>query len=210
MAQPDETPWRVAGSYFEACNCDAICPCRSIRGQPGSRSTYGECFGALSWCVTDGHYGGIDLSDRLVVLTMRYFDGGEVATPWEVVVYVDEGADDAQLDALGRIFTSRAGGTVATNYGHAIGEVHAVRRARIELEHAVAKKRARVVGTVIIEATEPASLDGEVACGIPGLDRPGQELHGERLFSNDPSLRFEVTGRRHAAFTTDFEYRSQT
>lgn len=25
--------WEVAGSYFEACNCEAICPCRKV-GRP--------------------------------------------------------------------------------------------------------------------------------------------------------------------------------
>jgi len=25
--------WHVASSYFEACNCDAICPCRTVNGQ---------------------------------------------------------------------------------------------------------------------------------------------------------------------------------
>jgi hypothetical protein len=47
-------PWRVSGSYFEACNCEAICPCRKTGGRPGGRSTYGICDFALSWLVTDG------------------------------------------------------------------------------------------------------------------------------------------------------------
>jgi hypothetical protein len=54
--------WRVCGSYFEGCNCEAICPCRSVHGRPGGPSTYGECFGALSWIVEDGHADGLDLS----------------------------------------------------------------------------------------------------------------------------------------------------
>ena len=39
--------WRIAGSYFESCNCEAICPCRKIDGVPGGRSTYDECLGAF-------------------------------------------------------------------------------------------------------------------------------------------------------------------
>ena len=27
--------WRISGSYFESCNCDAICPCRRIDGEAG-------------------------------------------------------------------------------------------------------------------------------------------------------------------------------
>jgi len=44
--------WEVAGSYFEACNCDVICPCRSVGGRPGGRSTHGVCQFVLSWQVT--------------------------------------------------------------------------------------------------------------------------------------------------------------
>jgi hypothetical protein len=47
--------WRVQASYFEACNCEAICPCRSVGGRPGGPSSYGECFGAISWHVRGDH-----------------------------------------------------------------------------------------------------------------------------------------------------------
>jgi len=47
--------WRAQASYFEACNCEAICPCRSEGGRPGGPSSYGECFGALSWHVRGDH-----------------------------------------------------------------------------------------------------------------------------------------------------------
>jgi len=37
-------PWHVTGSYFEACNCVAICPCRRRGGQKSAgKSTYGVC-----------------------------------------------------------------------------------------------------------------------------------------------------------------------
>jgi hypothetical protein len=199
--------WRVRGSYFEGCNCEAICPCRSIRGAPGGPSTYGECFGALSWHVLDGHADGIDLSDSLVVMTLRYFDRVQPSTRWEVVLYVDERADDAQFDALGNIFLGRAGGTVAAQYGRAIGEVHAVRRARIAVEHTAPRKRIGVAGYITLEAEDLASEPGEVACGIPGLDHPGTELFNDVARSDDPALRWEVVGRG-ASFATDFDYRS--
>jgi hypothetical protein len=199
--------WQARGSYFEGCNCEAICPCRSVRSAPGGPSTYGECFGALSWHVLDGHADGVDLTDLLVVMTPRYFDRVQPSTRWEVVLYVDERADDAQFDALGNIFLGRAGGTVAAQYGPAIGEVHAVRRARIEVEHTAARKRIGVAGYITLEAEDPASEPGEVACGIPGLDHPGTELFNDVARSEDPALRWEVVGRG-ASFATDFDYRS--
>jgi hypothetical protein len=201
--------WRVRGSYFEGCNCQAICPCRSVRGQPGGPSTYGECFGALSWHIHEGHADDVRLDDLLVAMNLRYFDRVQPSTPWEVVLYVDDRADDAQTSALADIFLGRAGGTVAAQYGPAIGEVHAVRRARITVEHSAARKRIGVTGYITVEAEEPASEPGEVACGIPGLDRPGTELFNDVARSDDPLLRWEVRGRG-ASFATDFDYRSST
>jgi hypothetical protein len=200
--------WRVRGSYFEACNCEAICPCRSVRGKPGGQSSFGECFGALSWLVSEGHADSTDLGDRRVVLAIRYLDRVVPSTPWEVVLYVDERATDAQHEALADIFLGRAGGRVAELYGPAIGEVLAIRRARIRLEHIAPRKRIDVVGHLSVEAQEEASGPGEVQCGIPGFDHPGTELHGDVLRSEDPALRWEVRGRRNAAFATDFDYAS--
>src|SRR5215470_2453763 len=84
--------WRVAGSYFEACNCDAICPCRRQGGvKTTTGSTYGVCEFALSWFVSAGRIGTLDLSDRAVVLAGYYRDD-EPQKPWRVCLYVDERA----------------------------------------------------------------------------------------------------------------------
>ena len=54
--------FRVRGAYLESCNCEAICPCRMIGGVQGGRSTYGICFGLLTWKIEDGHFGDADVS----------------------------------------------------------------------------------------------------------------------------------------------------
>lgn len=203
------TDWRVRGSYYEACNCDAICPCRTVRGVPGGQSTYGVCFGSLSWHVQQGHAGPVDLTDRMVVLSMRYHDAVLPSTKWEVILYVDERCDDAQHQALTDIFLGRAGGSVAAQYGPAIGEVHVVRRARITLEHSAPRRRIKVGGYITVESEKPASASGDVLCGIPGEHRPGTELFGEALVSTDEMFRWELRGRRNASFETDFDYSSE-
>ena len=211
MAMPGPgvvTDWRVRGTYFEGCNCEAICPCRSVGGRPGGPSSYGECFGAVSWHIRQGHADDLDLSDLQAVLSIRYLDRVQPGTPWEVVLYVDDRGSGEQQAALAGIFLGRAGGTVARLYGPAIGDVHAIRPARITLEHVAARKRIDVVGYLRVEAEGDASEPGDVRCGIPGFDHRGTELHGDALRSTDPALRWEVRGRRHAAFTTDFDYRS--
>ena len=142
------------------------------------------------------------------MLSLRYYDQVQPSTSWEVVLYVEQRADDDQFNTMADIFLGRAGGTVAHLYGPAIGEVHAVRRARITLEHMTPRKRIDVLGYLTVEAEGAASALGDVQCGIPGFDHPGTKIHGELLRSTDPALRWEVRGRRHASFTTDFDYSS--
>ena len=204
------TDWRVRGTYFEACNCDAICPCRSVGGRPGGPSNFGECFGALWWQVREGRADGLDLAGLRTVLSVRYHDSVQPSTPWEIVLYVDDRADEGQRETPGEIFLGRAGGTVSELYGPAIGELHAVRAARITLEHSAPRKRIDVLGYLTVEAEGEASDPGDVRCGIPGFDHPGTELHGDLLQATDDALRWEVRGRRNAAFATDFDYRSDT
>ena len=200
--------WRARGSYFEGCNCEAICPCRSVGGEPGGPSTYGVCYGAVSWHIESGQAGGVDLSGFDVVLSLHYTDEVQPATLWEVVLYVDERASDAQRAWLADIFLGRAGGRVAELYGPAIGTVHEVVPARITLEHAAPRKRIDVAGWLTVEAEGAASAVGDVQCGIPGYDHPGTEMYADVLVSRHSALRWEIRGGRRASFATDFDYAS--
>src|SRR4051812_1776124 len=100
-------PWTLSGTYLEACNCEAICPCRRIGGESGGRSTYGVCLGALSWAVAEGGAGHVDLAGRRVVLVCRY-DDDEPRSPWDFMLYLDDGADERQRATLEAIFLGRA------------------------------------------------------------------------------------------------------
>jgi hypothetical protein len=199
-------PWSVAGSYFEACSCQAICPCRRQGDRPGGRSTYGVCDFALSWLVANGRAGDdVDLSGLEVVMAGTY-DDDERGSPWRVALYVDDRADDLQHRALAEIFLGRAGGDTFANFARAIGQVYAVRPARIRLDHSPDRQRIDVEDRVTVRALEPVAHDEPVSCGIPGHDRPGQELRAEVLRVHDQPLMWEVSGR--CAFATDFRYRS--
>jgi hypothetical protein len=59
---------------------------------------------------------------------------------------------------------------------------------------------------VTVRALRPVVHDEPVSCGIPGHDRPGQELRADLFRVHDEPLVWEVTGR--CAFATDFTYRS--
>ena len=195
--------WDVGGSYFEACNCDAICPCRVVGDKPGRRSTHGICQFALSWQIESGQADGVTL-DGLGVVLAGWYDEEEPSSPWSVNLYVDERSDDQQYDALADIFLGRIAGGTMQNYGAAIGTVHHVRRAQIELDHRPRRWRIKADTYVSVRATQPVESEEPIACGIPGLDRPGQEVVSDELRVTDAPLEWDV--RERCGFATDFHY----
>lgn len=198
--------WRIAGSYFEVCNCDAVCPCRRRGDKNGGRSTYGICDFALSWRISDGDCNDVDLSNRQVVLAGSY-DDDEPNSPWRVVLYIDEGATSEQHEHLTGIFLGRAGGATLRNFAAYIGDVYAVRSAEIHLDHTSNHQSMEVVGHAHAAVDRAAIVDVPVSCGIPGHDRPGTELVAGSFQVDDEPLHWEVSGR--CGFATDFAYASE-
>jgi hypothetical protein len=101
----------------------------------GGRSTYGLCFGLLGWRVDEGNAEDLDLARTAVALSFRY-DDDEPQSPWTLVLYLDDRADEQQRDALENIFLGRSGGShiLKLPWVRKPSEVVAVRRARVELD----------------------------------------------------------------------------
>jgi hypothetical protein len=200
--------WRVTGSYFEVCNCDAICPCRRRGGQKlTSGSTYGVCEFALSWFVARGRCGAIGLDDRSVVLAGRYRDD-EPGKPWTVCLYVDDRATQPEHDALADIFLGRLGGTALGNFAKAIGEVTAIRKAAIQLDHRRGRWFMRAGTYVTAKAAASVPSDRPISCGIPGHDRRGEEVLADVMRVDDGAFSWDVHGR--CGFASDFDYASDS
>jgi hypothetical protein len=92
------------------------------------------------------------------------------------------------------------------NFAAAIGMVHAVRRARIELSHVPRRWSMRAGTYLTVRAGTLVEAPAPVACGIPGLDRPGQEVIAGTFRVDDAPLSWELHGR--CGFATDFAYGS--
>ena len=133
----------------------------------------------------------------------RYSDD-EPSSPWTVCLYVDDRANLPQHDALTDIFLGRAGGQTFENFAAAIGKVEHVRRARISLSHVPRRWWFRAADYVTVSASRPVDAEETVACGIPGLDRPGQEVFSDRLQVHDEPLKWDL--RQRCGFATDFSY----
>ena len=65
--------WHLAGEYFEACNCDLICPC--LVQAPPAR---GRCDAALAFHITAGAYEQTSLNGRTTVLVVSFPGPGKM------------------------------------------------------------------------------------------------------------------------------------
>jgi len=206
LADVDSPPWHVTGSYFEACNCLPINPSRRRGGRTSNgTSTYGVCDFALSWQVLQGAFGHIPLDGLNVIMAGSYRDDEE-GTPWRVNLYIDERATSEQHAALAAIFAGRVGGTTLRNYASRIGEVYAVRRVPIELDHRRNHWSMRADNYVAVRGAAPVESPLAISCGVPGHDRPGEELRTELMQVNDSPLIWGVQAR--CGFATSFAYNS--
>jgi hypothetical protein len=201
--------WRISGSYFESCNCEAICPCRRIDGVPGGRSTYGECLGVLSWVIERGHAGDVTLDGLAVALATRYHDD-EPGSPWSFALYIDERGDERQREALESIFLGRLGGTPELQFPWVWkpSDLLGVRHVAIEVDHAPGRGWFRAGSQVTVRVREPLADQETVTCVIPGHHRSGREVVAELLSVQDGPLEFELSGK--CGYEATFEYASTT
>ena len=192
--------YRIEGSYYEACNCEAICPCRQQNGVADGLSTYGNCDFLLSWHIAKGQAGGIDLSGLAVGIAGHY-DDNEPGSPWSVTIYVGENATDDQFESLSEIFRGDAGGNMYFTGNFA--NIRGPKRAHIVLDHSAGEERIQIGEIAGAEAVRNVAFDGTVSCGISGHDHPGQESVSS-LYCDDGPLKWQYKER--CGFATDFAY----
>lgn len=102
--------WEIAGTYFENCSCDMVCPC-SASGLTHAADA-DRCTVVLAFHIESGSSGEVDLSGLNVCMVAdapkMMTDGG-----WKAALLTDDGASDEQADALNAIFGGQAGGPLA-------------------------------------------------------------------------------------------------
>ena len=190
--------YRVRGAYFESCNCEAICPCRKIGSVLGSRPTYGQCYGVLSWAIESGSIDGIEVGGLSVALVYRY-DDDEHGSPWSLVLHVDEDADRKQRAALKWLFLD---GLHQLPWIRKARHLIGVRESAIR----IAGTDIRIGKTVAVRASRRVETHLPVACGVPDYDRVGYEMIADELRVDDEPFAWELQGT--CAYASDFDYAS--
>ena len=163
-----ETTYEVEGRLLEVCNCEAVCPC-----WVGLDPDHGTCDSIMAWAVDSGTVQGVDVSDRVIGLSV-HIPGNVLAGNWKAAVFVDERCDERQQEALLSVFTGKLGGAIA-DLAALIGEVVAVERLPITctVEEGKGVLRFGDVAEAELEgfmgATgEPTTLQDSVFSTIPG------------------------------------------
>lgn len=99
-----QVQWKIAGDYFEACNCDTPCPCIF-----GTNPSEGFCDVAVAWHITSGNYGTVSL-DGLNAAMVVHTPGNMGAGGWTTGFLVDDTATPEQRAAMEAILSGMAGG----------------------------------------------------------------------------------------------------
>jgi hypothetical protein len=203
----ERRPWAISGTYLESCNCDVICPCRSVGGRKGGRSTDGVCMGALSWEVEHGGNENVSLQGLRIVLALRYEDD-EPGSPWDFALFVDDRGDADQRELLEAIFLGELGGTPEQQFPWAFKPSRPIgtQAAPIELDHSQKRGWFRAGKEVTVRVGEPVDDQEPVTCIIPGHHRSGHEVHGETLAVDAEPLAFSFEGK--CGYWSTFEYSS--
>jgi len=102
--------WQISGEYFEACNCDSVCPCPT--SGLAARPTKGVCDAGLVFQVQRGRYGSSTL-DGLSFAVLLHTPGPMIQGNWTVGLILDERASKEQREALTTIASGQGGGPMA-------------------------------------------------------------------------------------------------
>jgi len=196
--------WKVNGTYFEACNCAAACPCVFL-----SAPTEGNCTAIVAWHIENGSFGSTSLNGFNVVL-LAHSPGHMMQTKWKVALYLDERASAEQQKALGGIFSGQAGGHLAA-VAPLIGEVMGVKAVPIEYS---ANGKQRSLRIPKIAEADIEALEGQGGALVtienhPFTPVPGQRAvvsTSKRLNISDYGISLDINGKN--GFYSPFAYQS--
>ena len=186
--------WKIAGSYFETCSCDVVCPCTASLALG---ATHDYCRVVLVFHVKQGEVEGVDVSGLTVAAvaeTPKVMTEGN----WRLGVFIDAKADDRQAEKLGGVFSGALGGPMEA-LGPLIGENLGVRREPIEVREDGLHHSVRIGGDVEFEIEDvvPFGVETGKPAKLTGVFHPaGSELTvAHALRSKIDAFGIQYTGR---------------
>lgn len=154
--------WHIAGTYFETCNCEFICPC--IGSNLTARPTEGDCKAALAFAIKEGDKDGTRLGGLNFVIVLRS-PGAMADGNIKVGLILDERADAKQAEAITAIASGAVGGPMAA-LGPLVSEMAGVEKRPIQFG-AHGLSYSMTAGELIDQACE----------GIPSVVKEGEPVY---------------------------------
>jgi len=166
--------WHVRGDWFDVCSCNIPCPCEFAQAP-----TDNFCEGVLAYHINEGRYGDTTL-DGLNIVLVSAFTGdlwAGTSQDWEVGLFLDARADEAQLAALESIWSGQAGGWMS-NMARMIRRVRGRTLAdiRFEMEGDLSHWRVEVPGHVRAGAAALGGPTADPARRVQTVNPPGSEV----------------------------------
>jgi hypothetical protein len=196
--------WKLSGTYFESCNCEAACPCVFL-----SAPSTGECTVVVGWHIDHGHFGAVNLDGLNVVLAV-YSPGHMIEVKWQAALYLDSAASQEQGNALAQIFSGQAGGHPA-RLGQHIGTVLGVANKAIDYTAAGKRRSLRINGILDVEIeamggqnNADITIEGHPLCIAPGY--PVVVSKSKQLNYQDHGLKWELSDKN--GFYSPFSYQN--
>jgi len=194
--------WKLDGSYFEACNCDAACPCVFT-----SAPTEGVCNALVAWHIDKGYFRDVNL-DGLNIAIAIHSPGHMLEVKWNVAVYVDERAREDQRHALFSIFSGEAGGHPAA-IASFVGVILGVKTVAFDYRAEGKTRSLRLgdVGDMEIEAIQgqggaDVTVTNAPFCVAPGY--PAVVAKSVQLNLTDTGLNWHITNKN--GYYSPFSY----
>jgi len=208
MVETAAPAWSLRGEYFENCNCRITCPCLFSAAPPlTSQPTEGACEVAFAFHLDQGSFGDVTLDGLNVVLIART-PGPMIEGNWAVALYVDEGADARQQEALQAIFAGATGGVMG-GFAPLIGEVLGIKSVPITYRREGKRRSVEIPDIMQMAVRSVPSVAGEEQEIIATNAHPFAPAGVAMAVGEDNStwadygLRWDNSGRNghHAAIT---------
>lgn len=191
--------WQIAGTYFETCSCEVVCPCTASLALGAD---YDRCKVTLVFNVRDGDVEGTDVSGLTVAAvadTPKVMSEGN----WRLGVFIDASASDEQAEKLGAVFSGQLGGPMEA-LGPLVSENLGVERAPIEVREQGLRHSVKIGDAVDFEIEDvvPFGVESGEPARLTGIFHPaGSELTIAKATRSSISA-FGVEYEGRAAFST--------
>ncbi|MGZ8739197.1 MAG: DUF1326 domain-containing protein [Gaiellaceae bacterium] len=166
--------WKIRGSYFETCSCEAVCPCTASLSLG---ATYDRCRVTLVFNITEGEVEGTNVGGLKVAAvadTPKVMSDGN----WRLGVFIDADASDDQAEKLGAVFGGQLGGPMEA-LGPLVSENLGVERAPIEVREEGLRHSVKIGDAIDFEIEDvvPFGVESGEPARLVGIFHPaGSEL----------------------------------